>query len=408
MMKQKKKIDSLRIFAAFAVLLGIAYFYMNLFAPKYVPLFLRLGMPHRPMNILVMGTDVVFDRDTHKKLSESGHNDMIVLVRLNPMGGQINLLSIPRDTFAEIPGHGGRKINAAHIVGGPELAVATVQDLLEIPIDRYAVVNPEGIIKLTDLLGGVRIYVDKDMYYKDDAGGLYINLKKGWQNLSGNDANGYLRFRMDPLGDINRAQRQQNFIKALMKKMASPENLWRIPLVAKLAGESVKTDLSLNEIFRMGTFARCLDKDGFNTMLLPGDFSAEDEKPCYWISNMEETEKILVKYFGKEEDAAKSAGSKIEFHNVSVFNNSGDSAAPYSIIRKLSSTRYTISKVITTDRDDYIRTHIIAQKGDSKGARELGDILGIDNVVVSSAGDVISDFTIILCEDYSGKISSSP
>ena len=406
MKMRKRKIDYLRILAIIMVFLGIAYFYVTLFAPQFMPFYLRLGMPMRPINILIMGTDFVFDRETHKIISEGGHNDTIVLAHIDPKAGKINLLSIPRDTLAEIPEYGRTKINTAHIIGGPELAGTTVKNLLGIPIDRYAVINPRGIIRLIDLLGGIRIYVDKDMHYVDKAGNLYINLSKGWHNLSGEEANGYLRFRMDPLGDINRVQRQQGFIGALLKKFANPANIWRIPLVTQVATENIKTDLSLNEIFRIGNLVRCLTKDDLRTILLPGNFSVESDKPCFWIADTEETEKILSKYFAKTIKTPKTSDLKPAFY-VSIFNNSGDKNVPYSILKKLSKTKYVISNISSIERGDYVKTHIIAQKGNIAGAKALGKLLKIDEVTISGAGDIISDYTVIICKDYKNMVKSS-
>lgn len=397
---KRQGIDFVRIIAVIVVVLGIIYFYLNLFVPKHIPFYFRAGMPTKRLNILLMGTDLVYARETHQKISEWGRTDTLILVSINPVGGKINLLSIPRDTLAEIPGYGRMKINSAHFIGGPKLAEETVSNLLGIPIDRYVLVHPSGIIELIDVLGGIRIYVDKDMYYVDNAQGLYVNLKKGWHALSGKEANGYLRFRQDPLGDINRVQRQQSFIGALFNKLANPASIARAPLIIGTVRESVKTDLSLSEIIRITNLARCLNTNDFKSTLLPGSFSTDPTLPCFWIPNMPELEKILVEHFNKAPSKSVNSSSVSDISYVTIYNNTNDERAIIPILRKLYNTKYVVSNTVTIRRDDLKTTRIIAQRGDDAAAKALGDLLKIQEVVVSGTGDVTSDFTVILNEDY--------
>jgi len=406
-MPRKRKLDKIRILALIIVLLAIAYFYAMIFAPRLIPYYLKAGMPVGKKNILLMGTDFVYDRQTHKMVPGAGHNDTIILAHVDPRSNKINLLSIPRDTLAEIPHYGRTKINAAHFIGGPELAIETVSNFLDVPIDGYFVMNPDVSIKLVDMIGGLRIYVDKDMYYEDKAGKLYINLKKGWHTLSGTEANGYLRYRMDPLGDINRIQRQQNFATALLKKIIHPQNIWRIPMIAGLARESTKTNLSLGELFRLGNLARGLNEEDLTTILVPGDFSTGEAKPCFWIADAGETEKILRSYFGKTASSSYETQELKSDYYVSIFNNTGNREKILPILQKLYKTKYVVSNITATRREDYTKTKILAQKGDITEARALGEFLKIDDIVVSSSGDIISDFTIIICDDYINGIKPS-
>jgi len=398
---RSKKVDSVRIIAVLIVILGIAYFYLNLFMPRLIPFYCRVGMPAKRMNILLMGTDLIYARGTNKKISEWGRTDTLILVSINPVGGKIDLLSIPRDTLSEIPGYGRMKINAAHFLGGPELAKQTVTNFLGgIPIDRYVLVHPSGVIQLIDVLGGIRIYVDKDMYYVDNSQDLFVDLKKGWHTLSGKEANGYLRFRQDPLGDINRVQRQQSFIGALFKKLASPSSIARAPLILEIVRESVKTDLSLGEILRITNLARCLNKDDFKSFLLPGTFSTDPTLPCFWMPNMPEAEKILQEHFNKPSSGPMGPAALSDISYVSIYNNTGDERAIIPVLRKLYNTKYVVSNTMMIKRDDLKSTMIIAQRGDESAAKSLSNLLKIKDVVVSGTGDVTSDFTIILNEDY--------
>jgi len=163
-----------------------------------------------------MGTDVVYSKE-HRVLkadpkSFQGRSDTILVCRLDPIANSLSVLSIPRDTQARIPGYRGlQKINGANAFGGPLLAAQTIDDLLGIPVDHYAVINVHGLVELVDELGGITVVVPKRMKYTDNSAKLKINLDPGPHVLSGVEAMGFVRFRHDALGDIGRVQRQELF-----------------------------------------------------------------------------------------------------------------------------------------------------------------------------------------------------
>lgn len=269
---KKPRLDYLRLLALLIVISGIAYFYLNIFSPRHLPRWLRVGTSRRPMNILILGTDANFSTDTGRPVyAGEGRTDSILLMHLDPSRYKLILLSIPRDSFVEIPGFGQQKINAANVLGGTELVKKTVSNLMGINIDNYIKVNPEAAIKLVDLFGGVKIYVDEDMYYIDNAQKLYINLKKGWHKLSGKEAEGYFRFRHDATADIGRMARQQKFLEALFRSFTYPPNLLKAPAAAEIAGKYIKTDLSLAKIVRLANFARMLSPADITTIVATGE-----------------------------------------------------------------------------------------------------------------------------------------
>ncbi len=139
---------------------------------------MRLPELTRPVNILVVGTKVLSSDIDEEPIDDSGYDplvnsfeglsDTMLLVRFDPEEEKLAVLSIPRDTRAYVDGHGVTKINAANYHGGPALTAKTVSELLDgVGIDRYVRVNIQGIEKLVDALGGVTVYVPKDLKYKD-------------------------------------------------------------------------------------------------------------------------------------------------------------------------------------------------------------------------------------------------
>jgi LCP family protein required for cell wall assembly len=255
----KHRLDRLRLLALLMLILGIGYYYANLFAPRLIPRFLRIGVTRRPTNILVLGTDISFNRETGEPIMEtSGRTDSIMVIRLDPVRYKLFILSIPRDTFVPIDGYGYQKINAANVLGGTDLVKKTVEKLIGHEIDHYIKVNTYAAVKLVDLLGGIDVDIDHDMYYVDRAQNLYINLKKGKQHLTGKEAEGFIRFRHDFQSDLGRIQRQQQFLEVIFRSFTKPSNLLKAPVALNIAMRYIQTDLPLLKMIRLANFARML------------------------------------------------------------------------------------------------------------------------------------------------------
>lgn len=159
--------------------------------------------------------------------TEGQRTDSIILVHVPSGAGPRALISIPRDSYIAIPGHGENKVNAAFALGGPQLLVQTLEQRTGLRIDGYAEVGFAGFANAVDSLGGVQICVPFDM----DDPRANINLKEGCQVLDGANALGYVRSRYtDPRGDLGRAERQRQFLGAIMDRAATPQTVvmpWR-------------------------------------------------------------------------------------------------------------------------------------------------------------------------------------
>lgn len=144
--------------------------------------------------------------------------DTIMIVYLPP-GGKPALISVPRDSYVEIPKHSKNKINAAYAFGGPELLVQTVEQNTGLRMDGYMEIGFGGFVNIIDALGGIRMCLPNAIKDRDS----HIDLPKGCQTLAGTEALGYVRMRKaDPLGDLGRVQRQREMLAAIADKAASP------------------------------------------------------------------------------------------------------------------------------------------------------------------------------------------
>lgn len=241
-------------------------------------------------NILILGVDSNGDKADKFKGTRS---DTILLLNIDPHSHSVNAISIPRDSKVYLPGeHGVQKINAAHALGGVNMTKRTIEDTLGIKVNKYVVVNNDGVKKLVDALGGVPVYIEKNMYYNDNSGGLHINLQKGLMVLNGEQVEGYLRYRKDGLGDIGRTSRQQWFLKALLEKLQSPAVISKIPEVLNLASTYVKTDMSLYEMSHIAAMVRNIDMNDVQFATLPGSPSKKGYV-SYWILDPEKTQEVV-------------------------------------------------------------------------------------------------------------------
>ena len=150
--------------------------------------------------------------------TEGARSDTILLLHV-PTSGPAALISIPRDSYVPIPGHGSNKINAAYSWGGPKLLVATVEKLTGMKVDHYVEVGFGGIETVVNALGGVRLCSDLNVH--DQLSGLVWT--PGCHTADGAVALAFSRMRYsDPTGDIGRTARQRQVISAITKTAASP------------------------------------------------------------------------------------------------------------------------------------------------------------------------------------------
>lgn len=178
------------------------------------------GAPHTPgQTYLIVGSD---SREGWTDDGTVGARTDTIMIVHQPVSGPTALISIPRDTFAEIPGYGANKINAAFAFGGPQLLVTTVEQLTGLTIDRYLEVGFGGVTEIVDAVGGV------ELCYDSDVNDPYSTLvwEAGCHRVGGNTALAFSRMRYeDPLGDIGRTARQQQVVSAVAEEVMTPSTV---------------------------------------------------------------------------------------------------------------------------------------------------------------------------------------
>lgn len=378
-----------------ALLIGTAYWsYTNRFPSAIAP---RAGEPDIE-NILVLGVD--------SGLSEGSRSDSILLLSVDKRNGSVAILAIPRDTRTRIPGRSGyERINVAHAIGGPTLAVRTVESLLGVAIDHYVRIDFAGFEALVDALGGVVIDVEKRMYYEDTAQGLKIDLQPGLQQLDGAKALQYVRYRADGLGDVavvnpgtdeyaGRIERQLKFVRALIQQALSAKNVLNAPqLVDELRGV-VASDLSVGEALSLLMAVKDVQASQIQTAVLPG--TAETVGGAsYWVMDPVKSQELVDRMIARKGNVVR----------VEVLNGNGVSGMASQVADRLRRQGFRVVAVGNADHFDYETTAVIPHRGASDSAEQVAKALGRSVATAEEPGfqpiyASDADVTVIVGRDY--------
>ena len=212
------------------------------------------------VNVLFMGID-------------DARSDVMILARYNKENDKVSMISIPRDTRVDISNYGYDKINSATArKEGIPLAMETVSNLLDLPVHYYVELTFEGMEKVVDIIGGVKINVARDMKYTDPTQNLYIDIKKGEQILDGKNSLDFVRYRSGYIDqDLGRIKAQQDFIKAFIDQITAPKMLPKALNILNEMSKNVKTNMGEKEIAYYAYKLKDLKQDNIKMHTIPGD-----------------------------------------------------------------------------------------------------------------------------------------
>ena len=244
------------------------------------------------VSLLLIGVD---DSET-RKFGTGTRSDALMVVTFNKDANSVKLLSIPRDSYVKIPGKKNKtRINAAHAIGGTDLAIETVQEVLDIPIDYYVKMNFNAFIDVVDALDGVEVevpYLITEQDSKDLADA--ITLQPGLQTLNGEETLALARTRHQD-SDIYRGLRQQEILKAIINKGTSINSLTKLSDIISAVGSNMETNLTFNN---MKSFVNYVINDkslNFETVALEGSDSTINEAYYYQLDEQSlENVKIML------------------------------------------------------------------------------------------------------------------
>ncbi len=424
--KKKKRIKKIVISSLLAVLLlGLGYLgwisynsLSNIFGGDGAPGLLGLfdkkqlkGESSGRVNVLLLG------------VGDNGHagatlSDTIMVMSYDVKTKNVAMISVPRDLYVKISDSCGySKINYAHACGeeekkdsGPELARNTISNILGIPIHYYVRADFTGFKKMIDTVGGVDIYVEKDIYDPLYPGGTF-SIRQGQRHMNGELALKYARSR-ETTSDFDRAKRQQQVLAALKDKILSSETLLnpkKMAEIVSIAGDHIKTDFRTDEFQRLIELAKGVDTkkiinkvfDTTEEGLLINGYGITPASagstliPKAGLGDYSEMRTVVKNIFS-------SASVKSEAAKIAVYNGTTRSGLALSAANNLKASGYNVLTVDSASTSSQQQTVIYDYTNGAKSVTisSLEQLFKIK--AVKRNGSNGHDIEIILGRDYSG------
>jgi LCP family protein required for cell wall assembly len=262
-----------------------------------------------PLNILLLGTD------TRPSITAS-RTDALVVVHIDLRANQVSLLSLPRDLWAPIPGHGEARVNSAYAIGelqlgkgyGPALAKQTIGDLLGLPIQHFVLVDLQGFKALIDLLGGIELDVpqaiDDPAYPTDDFGTVALHFEAGRQHMDGASALAYARTRHAD-SDFGRNRRQQQVLMAIFEQIRLQGLLSQLTSLDDYTGalrDYVRTDLSRDQLLSLAVASAQLHSADIHRYAIEPKMLVQLRSPATFAADPQALHQLVSQLLG---DAAQ-------------------------------------------------------------------------------------------------------
>ena len=273
--------------------------------------FLAHGYGGGPQTILVIGSNYRPNGSTGK----NGLSDTVMLIRLNPVEGTINMLSIPRELKVNIPGYGIGKINAAYSYGGPELTLRTLKEVTGLAVNHVFVVGFEGFARAVDAIGCVYVDVDQRYYHTNEGVApseeySEINIEPGYQKLCGKKALEFVRYRHTD-NDIVRGARQQDFLRDVRQAIPTEQLIEQRNLLINIFTKYTTSDLhSTEQLLELLKLFVELRGDPIKQIPFPAVLEPlVENQPNYVTASPSAVHHVIAQFLGAGPAPAKSASA---------------------------------------------------------------------------------------------------
>jgi LCP family protein required for cell wall assembly len=370
-----------------------------------------------PMNILLLGVDLRQDFP-----DEGVRSDTLILLHLDPSGGWASMLSIPRDTFTNIPDFGENKINTAFARGyenaeaygadtpptaaGAALAADTVENFLGLRaqgqrINYVATINFNGFAKMIDAIGGIDINVPFEIideeYPTEDFGIMTVHIPAGQQHMDGTTALQYVRTRHAD-SDFGRAERQQQVIQAIVQALRNQPLLLRPISAMRLidaAGDAIQTTMPVGRLdaLLMGLAVARVDPTRIAQYRIePGAVPVQEiGSDLVWDSAG--VQAVVA-------EALTPPGEAQEQATIQVQNGAGVSGVAGQVTQQLASLSFTMA---SADNAEQLDESVIIDYGAHPATRArlseaLGDMPTVERDAAEAPAGV--DIVVVLGADY--------
>jgi LCP family protein required for cell wall assembly len=360
---------------------------------------LSLQVPDNNINIVLLGSD-------KRPGSGAWRTDSMIIVSVDQQANVVRLLSIPRDLWVFIPGHGYNRINTADLWGeldraggGPEWVKRTIHHNLGIPIHYYVRVNFAGFMKVIDAVGGID--VDVECPLPD------INLSAGMHHMNGQEALRYARSRKST-NDFDRGRRQRKVLMALWDQGLTLDIIPRLPELWRAMANTFQTDMTLDQAINLAYLGTQLKPQRILSRAIgPSQVQSwvTPEGAAVLLPRQEQIRAMLQNYYAPLDTNSLDQSSKVQ---VRVLNGSQRKQAQDLAASALSWEGYTVVSRGAADRADYGQTVIQAFNGNVAAAVHVARTLGAPTTAVKDMAAATQpdpgqpvDVLVILGANYS-------
>jgi LCP family protein required for cell wall assembly len=384
--------------------------------------------PGQPSTAIIIGYD--------RRPGESGvgsRSDTVMLLRADPKKDTVTLLSFPRDLVVEIPGCEGHsawtgRINEAYAYCGPRGTLATVKELTGIPVNYMITVNFEAFIRIVDRLGGV--YMDVDRRYFNDNSGLgpgqtyaTINLRPGYQKLSGREALDFVRYRHTD-SDFYRVARQQEFVKAFKQQVSNSWQIFQLPGIVNTITHNVevakggKEAIDADEVLGYARFAYELPAGNFQQVHIEGisgynELTVPEEEVQQAVRqflqpDVEASEKALDVATGRKPKTP--TGPPPSEVSLAVLNGNGVAGAADEAAYLLAQRGYQATNGGNAERFDYFHTMVLydpASQDARLAAAKVADLFG-DAEARAASVPLDTMLRVVVGRTFQGALGTAP
>jgi LCP family protein required for cell wall assembly len=359
----------------------------------------RVNIPNRYLNIVLLGSD-------RRPRSGAWRTDSMIIVSVDTQSETVRLLSLPRDLWVFIPGHGYNRINTADLWGelakkggGPERVKQTIHHNLGIPIHYYVRVDFRGFMNIIDTVGGLDIDVDCPL--------PDINLSAGMHHMDAKQALRYARSRKST-SDFDRGRRQRKVLMALWEQALTFDIIPKLPLLWRSMADSYQTDLPLEQAINLAyigvqlkpqrILSRSIGPKLVDGWMTPQGAAVLRPRP-------DQIRTVLEAFYAPKEIADLDATEKIR---VSIENGSNRRDAERLAAAALRWEGFKVVDTGIADRRDHAQTKIYVHSGDLAGGEEVAGYLRVppttvrDLTAVTEASNASAPVAIeiILGQDY--------
>jgi LCP family protein required for cell wall assembly len=359
----------------------------------------------QPITFLLIGSDSREGLDSLENFGPSGGEraDVIILLRIVPDDGTAQMLSIPRDTYVDIPGRGQGKINSAFAFGGAPLMTETVADFTGVPINHYVEVDFVGFQAIVDDLGGVEI----DFPYPARDGKSGLDVEAGRQKLDGYQALAFARSRTYEelqsgtwvsvdADDFGRTRRQQQLIFAILRGLVRPSSIVEMgDLVGGFAQYlTVDTTLAEASLVQLAFNMRDVRPNQIEAATLPGRVATVGDASVVIPSDPEAEQMLAALRAGEPMVSFDPAGL-----SVRVLNGNGVSGSAGAMADRLEQDGFEVSGVGDADRKDFAATTILVRPDTVAYGELIAGELGFGVVEVGTIGPDLGAIVIVGSDD---------